>query len=134
MDRHGTFSTYVFSVGAWKAWLSLAFLAACSLERVCVGLVSPCLDARIMDLYYFVSMPKLMLEATSAYFLVDWIFKWFGRSWSGKVVEIRGPARAQRPASADKSDVHELPCPGQLLSTRRTGSASLASALRSRRF
>jgi hypothetical protein len=110
MDRPRPVSTYVFSRGAWRAWFCVALISVCLLETVSVGLVSPCLDVRIMDLYYFLSVPKFALEALSTCFVVDRIFKWCGHSSSGKAVEIRGPMRAQPAASGGNSDVLELPC------------------------
>jgi hypothetical protein len=110
MDRRRPVSNHVFSFGAWSAWFALALIAVSNLETASMGLVSPSLDVRIVDVYNFLSVPKVVLEAMSACLVVDWIFKRFGHSSSGKVVEIRGPTRPQPAAGGGKSDVLELPC------------------------
>ena len=130
MKRPRRVSTHLFSPCAWKAWLSLAFIVVCSLERVSMGLVSASLDVRIIYVYNLLSVPKFVLEALSACFVVDWIFKWFGHSSSGKVFETRGPrSRIPRRAAANQTCLNS-PAPSQLLYTLPIVSAFFASALR----
>jgi hypothetical protein len=102
--------TYVFSAVAWRVWLFLTLITVCNLEWQFVRLGSSWLDVRIMDLYHFLCVPRFVLEAASACFVIDVIFKWFGYSSSGKLVEILGPTGTQSATTVGKSDILELPC------------------------
>jgi hypothetical protein len=83
-------------------------------DRGCLGSPARALcratNSGCLGLYNFLSVPKCVLEALSACFVVDRLFKWFGHSSSGRVVDVRAPARTQIAVGVGESEVLELPC------------------------